>query len=195
MLRRWSRSRSRFFNRHQAQAGVTLIEVLVAVLLLSFGLLSLSVMLSYSVQMPKLSGYRAIATNLASSHIARILANPGGFANKKYQQPLHDAGWSFDAIALANCAYHDPCTESSLATMDDAAIRRAVRMALPAGDMLVNCDAANCSQGAYGNLWIVWQEPSSYAPLDATSSDNCPAQVKDSHANPKPRCLYVRFKL
>jgi hypothetical protein len=54
------------------QGGASLIEVLVAVLILSFGLLSLGAMLSLSVQMPKLSGFRTTATNIASDHIERI---------------------------------------------------------------------------------------------------------------------------
>ena len=57
----------------QQQRGATLIEVLVAVLILSFGLLSLGAMLSYAVQLPKLSGHRMIATNIASDHIERCL--------------------------------------------------------------------------------------------------------------------------
>jgi len=46
-----------------------------------------------------------------------------------------------------------------------------------------------------GNLWIVWQEPSTYAALDPSSSDNCPTQVTETYTDPRPRCLYVRFKL
>jgi len=179
----------------QPQAGASLIEVLVAILLLSLGMLSLGAMLSFAVQMPKVSGFRAIATNLASSHISRILANPVGFSEEKYQQPLHDSAWSFEGIDLANCAYNDPCTASSLAIMDDAEIRRAVRMALPAGDMLVSCDSPSCGLSSFGNLWIVWQEPFSHAALDPSSSDNCPSQAKEIYTDPKPRCLYVRFKL
>jgi Tfp pilus assembly protein PilV len=66
------------------QGGASLIEVLVAVLILSFGLLSLGAMLSLSVQMPKLSGFRTTATNIASDHIERIRANPDGFKNGAY---------------------------------------------------------------------------------------------------------------
>jgi type IV pilus assembly protein PilV len=46
-----------------------------------------------------------------------------------------------------------------------------------------------------GDLWIVWQEPSSFAALNPTGSDNCPSQVTDTYTDPKPRCLYVRFQL
>ena len=175
------------------QTGALLIEVLVAMLLLSFGMLSLGAMLSFSVQMPKLSGYRAVAVNLASSHIDRIRANPDGFNH--YKTPLGQTVWSFENIADKSCQYPN-CNAASLATMDDAATRQAVRMALPAGDMLVTCDTATCNKdSSYGNVWIVWQDPSIHAALDPSSSDNCSAEVTKIYTDPKPRCIYVRFKL
>ena len=174
------------------QNGASLIEVLVAMLLLSFGMLSLGAMLSFSVQMQKMSGYRAVAVNLASSHIDRIRTNPGGLED--YKKPLHEAAWSFANIDLKNCQYPN-CDATSLAAMEDAATRRAVRIALPAGDLLVTCDTTPCNEHSHGNLWIVWQEPSIHAVLDPSSSDNCPALVTRIYTDTKPRCVYVGFKL
>lgn len=179
-------------NRHH-QSGSSLIEVLVAILILSFGMLSLGAMLSFSVQAPKLSGYRATAANLASSHIERIRANPGEFQNGTYSSALSYDG-TFNSITLAPCSY-PACTAASLATMDIAATQQAVRIELPAGGMLVTCDTTPCNPNSYGNLWIVWQEPSTFAALNPTSSDNCPAQVTGTFTNPAPRCIYVRFKI
>ena len=178
-------------NRPQ-QTGALLIEVLVAMLLLSFGMLSLGAMLSFSVQMPKLSGYRALAVNLASSHIDRIRANPIGFND--YKTPLKETAWSFAEIESADCQYPS-CNAAKLATMDNAATRRAVRIALPAGNMLVTCDTATCSKDSHGNVWIVWQDPKLNAALDPSSSDNCSAEVTKIYTDPKPRCVYVGFKL
>jgi type IV pilus assembly protein PilV len=180
---------------HHTQAGASLIEVLVAILILSFGMLSLGAMLSFSVQLPKLSGYRATAANLASSHIERIRANAAGFADGFYIPPA--APLSYDGMLnippLAECTYPN-CNEATLATMDNAATNNAVRIELPAGGMLLTCDTTPCSSGSAGNLWIMWQEPSTYAALNPTDSDNCPTEVS-GFTNPKPRCLYVRFKL
>lgn len=174
------------------QTGALLIEVLVAMLLLSFGMLSLGTMLSFSVQMPKLSAYRAVAVNLASSHIDRIRANPAGFND--YKTPLNEIAWSFTEIESVDCQYPS-CDTAKLATMDDAATRRAVRIALPAGDMLVTCDKPTCSKDSHGNVWIVWQDPKLNAALDPSSSDNCSAEVTKIYTEPKPRCVYVGFKL
>jgi type IV pilus assembly protein PilV len=189
---------------HQTQLGASLIEVLVAILLLSFGMLALGGMMSFAVQAPKLSAYRATAANLAASHVERIRANPGGFGNPSgtntdsYTMDMSYDGTFYDSStnlpALADCTY-PLCTESTLATMDKAATNRAARMALPAGGMLMKCDASPCTKASYGNLWILWQEPSTVAILGA-SSDNCPTTESAwSALSPKPRCLYVRFKI
>lgn len=180
-------------RKNQFQRGGSLIEVLVAVLLLSLGMLSLGISLSFAVQMPKLSGYRATAINVAASHVERIRANPGGFFHDAYRTALSYDGTSND-IALSNCSYPS-CTEASLANMDNAASQRAARVLLPAGGMLVTCDSAPCGSNSYGNLWIVWQEPGNRGVLNAANSDNCPGQVTTTFVNPMPRCLYVRFKI
>ena len=187
-------------NNHQRQnqAGASLIEVLVAILLLSFGMLALGAMMSFAVQAPKLSAYRATAANLASSHVERIRANPSGFGANSYAMAMSYDGTFFSPStnlpALADCSYPN-CTASTLAAMDNAATNRAVHIELPAGGMLLTCDTSPCTKASYGNLWILWQEPSTVAALGA-SSDNCPtSDAAWSALNPKPRCLYVRFKV
>ena len=182
-------------NAGPRQSGASLIEVLVAILILSFGMLSLGAMMSFGVQLPKLSGYRATASSLASDYVERVRANPNAFTNNLYTAALNEtSAWSFSNIALSDCAY-PACTEATLATMDIQASRRTTRRALPAGDLMMKCDAAPCTQADYGNLWVVWQEPSTFAALNPTSSDNCPTEVTSVYTAPAPRCLYVRFKI
>lgn len=180
-------------RRSQRQSGASLIEVLVAILILSFGMLALGAMLSYSVQAPKLSAYRATAASLASAHVERIRANATGFASDNYTASLSYDG-SNTALSLNDCTYPD-CTVAALAAMDNAATKRAARAALPAGGMIMKCDVVLCTSASYGNLWIVWQEPSTASTLNAATSDNCPTEVTGSFTNPAPRCLYLRFKL
>jgi len=175
------------------ESGATLIEVLVAVLILSLGMLSLSSMTALTVQMPKLSGYRATAANIASSHIERIRANRLGFAGGHYDTASSYDGTFNPIVAAPPCDYPH-CDVSSLAEMDDATTKRAARVALPAGGVLTTCDPRPCNATSMGNVWIVWQEPKTRAWLDPFSSDNCPPSVTAAYANPRPRCLYARFK-
>ena len=174
-----------------SQTGASLIEVLVAILVLSFGMLALGVMLSFTIQMPKLSGYRSTAINLASSHIERIRANPTVFQSydDTITNPTH-TGWSFTQITPVNCYYPD-CSASTLATMDDTVTRQAVRNQLPGGDMYLTYDIS--SPNPHGGLWIVWQEPTSYAAFNPTTSDNCPPNISAAYI--KPRCIYLGFTL
>lgn len=196
------------FNPSSKQRGATLIEVLVAVLLLAFGLLAIGSMMAFAVQAPKLSAYRATASNLAASHVERMRANAGGFASDSYTSALNDASWSFATISAtsADCAYPN-CTETSLAAMDIQYARAAVRRELPAGDMEMWCStpgvnsltAVACTKATQGNLWIIWQEPSTNMLLGA-NSDFCPPDLTSTYTgyptSPTPaRCVYVRFKI
>lgn len=190
-------NRSSLRTPYLIQAGASLIEVLVAMTLLSFGMLSLAAMTSFAVQMPKLSGYRATAVNLAADYIDRMRANPTGFGNGGYDKP---SSYDSSHIALAMdesdaCSY-PACNATSISTMDNAVTKIAARAGLPAGGVLMSRDSnAGTASITEGNLWIMWQEPDARARLNAATSDNCPVDVANSHAGSKPRCLYVRFKL
>lgn len=179
------------------QSGASLIEVLIAILILSFGLLAMGGMLSWGVLMPKLASYRATATNLASSHIDAIRANPFGFQSDWYNAALNETtGWSSNAIALSgsNCSFTGTqCTAQTLATADTNIFRNAVRRDLPGGDIVVRCSTTPCTSASYGELWVIWKEPSSA--MDVSGSDDCPATAVSLYTNPKPRCLYVRFQI
>lgn len=181
-------------SRHSfRQSGASLLEVLVSILLLSFGMLALGAMMSFAVQLPKLAAFRANAANLANSHIERIRANPGAFRVGGYNSALNYDGTT-NPVTLTNCTYPS-CTEASLAVMDIRATQRAVREQLPAGGIMATCSTSPCTTGSYGNLWIVWQEPTTYASLNPANSDNCPAAVISTFTTPRPRCLYVRYKV
>ena len=169
------------------ESGATLVEVLVSVLILSLGMLSLSSMMAFAVQMPKLSGYRATAANIASSHVERMRANRDGFLAGDYATPLSYDG-SFAPLSPQPCAY-PTCTVSSLALMDDAATKQWARSVLPAGGVLTKCDPLPCTSASMGNIWIMWQEPKTRGWLDPTFSDSCPPEVTAAFVNPRPRCL------
>jgi type IV pilus assembly protein PilV len=163
------------------QLGASLLEVLVAILILSFGMLALSGMLAFSVQMPKLAAYRATATSLAAGHIERMRANPQGFALDDYKETMT---YNSTLPVVTACTYPS-CTPDTIAALDKNDTNQAVRKQLPVGGMR--------------DIWIIWQEPSTFAALDTATSDECPdptaAPTFSPFTAPKPRCLHVRFKL
>lgn len=178
-------------SRHQS--GSSLIEVMVSILLLSFGILAIALTMAYAVQMPKMSGYRSIAVDLANNYVERMRANPGALASYGAVATSYD-GTQTAIAAPAPCAYPS-CTSASLVTMDSQQIQSTARAELPAGGVFVSCDDSSgtaCSNG-FANVWIVWQQPDTFAALTAANSDNCPPGL--SPTTPQPRCLYARFKL
>jgi type IV pilus assembly protein PilV len=138
-------------NRYR-QAGSSLVEVLVAILLLSFGMLALGAMVSYTVQMPKLSGYRATAVNQASNHIERMRANLDGFSNRSYVKvSSYDGSLTKLSINSTEPCKYPLCDMSTLAMMDFEEMKVAVRAELPAGGLLM-LRAPNILSPTEGNL-------------------------------------------
>lgn len=170
--------------------GATLIEVLVAIVITSFGLLSIAAFLAYGTQLPKLAGYRAAASLIAQSYIERMRANVGAFQAGSYDENLSYDG-SFSVPSLNDCQYTDPCNPQTIAAMDKARTQQQLRMELPGGGMRLERDTSTGLSD--GNLWIFWREPNAFAGFDPVGSDNCPPQV--AAYDPAPRCLYFRFKL
>lgn len=175
------------------QLGASLLEVLVAILILSFGMLALSGMLAFSVQMPKLAAYRAAATSLAAGHIERMRANPEGFRLGSYAEAM-----TFNtALPVVIPCLFPMCTPASIAELDKNDTNLAIRRQLPEGGMRVICNGA-CT-GLDGDIWVVWQEPTTFASLNTDNTDECPdptvVPTFIAFVNPKPRCLHVRFKL
>lgn len=190
------------------QSGSSLIEVLVAVLILSFGMLALGGMLAYSIQAPKLAGYRATAAVLAASHVDRMRTNPADFdgttnSNGLYIEPMtygdglvydYDA-WCSGFLNTSTTASNNQCKSSQVAQSKFES-NRAIRQQLPGGGMRVIC-TGNCNSRE-GELWVMWLEPTSIGQL-TSSSDECPdasvAPTFVAFTSPVPRCLHIRFKL
>jgi len=189
-------------KKHNQQSGASLIEVLVAVLILSFGMLALGGMMAYAVQMPKLAGYRSTASTLANAYVERMRANRVGFDGDFYASTVAEPK-TFDvttpAVFAINgvgaiCTYaagdcEDPAavaapTGQKIAQMDAKDIlemMRGVKDALgnnPGGQlgllsgMRVTCNVA-CNTGE-GDLWIMWREPENLASFNFANSDECP---------------------
>ncbi len=185
-----------YLARFRPQRGATLIEVLVTILILSLGLLAMGAMMSYATLLPKFSGNRSVAVSTATNMIDRMRANSGtespSFSITSYNTTTFVASFVSSASLPAGSTCSFPaCTQASIAKMDIAIIQQQLQQQLsPAGITIAATDAANNE----GNLWVIWQEPSSFGSL-ATGSDNCPAAVAALGLSPAPRCVYMPFKL
>lgn len=173
----------------RAQNGSSLLEVLIAILILSFGLLSLGGIMSYAVQMPKISGNRATAVMLATDMIERIRANKDAFVNGSYTSTLSYDG-STSVTNPSTCSYPN-CTSATLATWDQAVFQQQLRLALPGGGYQI---LPTVTGATTGNLWVLWQEPATFGSFNTNASDNCPVSAA-GFTSPLPRCLYIPFAL
>ncbi|CAN5489438.1 N/A [soil metagenome] len=192
-------------KRPSRARGSTLIEVLVSVLLLSFGLLAMGAMQTYALAMSKTSGHRAMAAMLASEAADLIRANPSGLAAGGYEV----TGYLTDAVGVTAAKAEESkcnfpaCTPSTLSQYDVARLKARIRQELPNGGFQVTRPVtAGVTSTTEADLWLVWLEPKLFAhqssggTLDQAAEkefDNCPATAKDM--TPPPRCFYMRLAL
>lgn len=151
------------------QQGVTLIEVLVAILVLSFGLLGMLGLTANGIKMSSSSQYRTIAAQQLAAMADMINANP--YIVSKYSQPTSTA----DATCLSSsgCAHTSTTTaltDASYAKMpnNDYALWQAnvVRL-LPSGAGIICLDATpadgnsgnfECAGAGRPTIKICWNE-------------------------------------
>jgi type IV pilus assembly protein PilV len=182
-------------SRLHRQSGASLIEVLVSMLILAFGMLALGGMLSYAIQMPKLAGYRATAALIAANHVERMRANVDGFLNNQYTETLT---YQQNLPSGSLCDY-PTCNATSIAARDKYETQDTLKKELrPLAGMRVICESGNCALRR-GDIWIIWDEPSVFVGLDSATSDECPDPTVNptftAFTAPRPRCLHVRFAL
>jgi type IV pilus assembly protein PilV len=111
------------------QAGFTLMEVLIALLILSIGLLGLASLQTNGLRSNQMASMRTTATQLANDIADRMRANPTGVDAQSYVIATSDAD---PVIPVGEACEGTTCTSAQMATYDLAQWRGAVR-ALPGG--------------------------------------------------------------
>jgi type IV pilus assembly protein PilV len=181
---------------HRRQAGSSLLEVLIAILLMSFGMLALAGMQAYAVAAQKNAANRAIASALANELAELVRLNPAGFAAGNYDVSMMTTG---NAPEAEPCAYPNCTTPALLAAADLSSFQILVRSQLPLGGVELSRPGFSAKEA---DLWIIWQEA---GVLDNTrtnagttesaemQADNCSDTAK---ALPTlPRCFYMKVQL
>lgn len=190
------------------QSGVTLIEVLISMLLLAFGLLGIAGLFNFSVSSNTNASNRMSAALLASDYAEIVRANPNSLSDNKYDNILAAYNPNEAAIAtlptnlctfpncqsaIANSAYTSNATLRT-ERLDVEMFKNRVRAALPAG----NFQAQRVAGTNQIDIWILWAEGKGGNAADnETKSDNCPTSVSNQAPppDPYPRCLYTRVAL
>jgi len=186
--------------------GVALVEVLVAMLVVSAGVLAMAGLLATASRYGKTSEFRAVATLLASDMADRIRANkdalrsnvvPPGSATV-YNVTGDYSSWADEPNAPGACANVNECTAAELAARDIAEWSRSVFSNLPGGAGYVSVAQVGAPGGLRENfaadIWIAWLDPDADAGLPTqTDGNECPAGFQGS--DPQPRCAFFRVGL
>lgn len=116
------------------QRGVSLIEVLVAILIFSLGLIGLAGLLVMASQSNHSSYLRTQASFLAGNMADRMRANPVGIWNGNYDATDYPV-----TSADKTCGAGTPCTPSDLANHDKANWSRMLVGSLPNTSASIQC--------------------------------------------------------
>lgn len=187
--------RSTSHLRGRPQRGVTLIEVLVAMLVVSFGVLAVSGLMAAAARTGKTSEYRALATLLAADMTDRMRANKPAVKFGNYEMVDSYEVLTEPPAEAADCAIKNECTELELANIDKAEWERAIYFALPGGRGYVTFNAPDES----ADIWVAWLDPDAVkneakAGDEKGAHQECPPpfQTSGSTNDPQPRCMYFR---
>ena len=183
--------------RQFKQQGSSLLEVLISILLLSFGILALAGMQAYSIAAQKNAANRAIASALANELAELVRLNPAGLAAGNYDVALLTTD---GRPALTPCAFPNCTTPALLAAADLTSFQNRVRDQLPLGGVELSRPAFSTTQA---DIRILWEEAAVLNNMrpagggGAASAeqvvDNCSAAAKALAT--LPRCFYMKVQL
>ena len=108
------------------QSGFTMVEVLVALVVLAIGLLGIAALYLNSLQSGRTAIYRTEAINLASDLADRIRVN-------RTAQAAYAVVYTGTKVPVAACATVGSCTDIELATTDLANWKADLALRLPGG--------------------------------------------------------------
>ncbi|WP_165456722.1 type IV pilus modification protein PilV [Aquabacterium lacunae] len=178
---------------------MTMIEVLVALLLLSIGLLAMAGIQANSSRIQRTNEFRGAANELLQSFAEAVRANPSGAIAGNYN--FNDTGTAEPARPATLCQdVAVACTAATIAQADLFQIRQAIRRRLPEGNLFATyvAPAPGVNPTTSMSVWVYWtaQTESGNAPDDALWAgleDNCPAQV--AQLTPRRICVMHTISL
>jgi type IV pilus assembly protein PilV len=178
----------------RAQAGVSLIEVLVAVLVVALGILAMLAMQVNAVKFTKSSEIRTMGAMLASDLADRMRANRAGFVSDSYLlNNQYSTSFTADTTSAQQCSTTTKqCLSDELAKSDLADWLQSVHQALPNGSAWIS---SVDKQDNAVDIWLVWREASEGSTPAGRNSDECPSNMLPANMTPAPRCMYFHINL
>jgi len=184
--RRVWRARARSF-------GFSLVEVLVAMLVVAMGILALAALLQASTRYARMSELRSSATLLANDIADRMRANSvGAQLGPLGYDAVEKVFPTTVAAAHAACTSDAPCGPTDLAKADLADWTARVRATLPKGSVWIQFRAGKAPAPDSLDVWVGWADPLTLPSSISTdrSGTECPPGWKA--ADPSVRCVYLQ---
>ncbi len=176
--------------------GFSLVEVLVAMVVVALGILALAGLLQAATRYSRMSELRSTAVLLANDIADRIRANPIGAAIGAGGYDFVDNAFpSATAAPHAACTRESPCGPADRAGADLAEWTARVRASLPKGSAQLHFHVGAAPAPDYMDVWVGWADALTLAPgLSADRSGaECPARWRA--AEPSVRCVYLQVAL
>lgn len=166
------------------QRGSSLIEVLVAMLLLSFSVLAMTSLQAHALQHSHSTDSRARATLLGHDLADRMRSNVPADGDWRAYELTALATTSDHSEGLpSDCTGSTPCTFTEMAAADLSGWQQQLTQSLPNGRGYVR------PVGKQADIWVLWEDPDESG---AQAHDLCPAGlIIAAHT----RCLYLRIAL
>ncbi len=149
------------------QKGVSLLEVLISVLVLSVGLLGLGGLQLYSLKGSNDAHFRTIASLLASDLGDRIRINPEGVALGSYELSESQSTSLCDNTTIKLCSGSTTCSAAELADFDLYQIACGVKSGsnkslgmknlLPSATLSINC-SGSCDSSVEHIITFKWEQ-------------------------------------
>jgi len=177
------------------EAGFSLVEVLVAMFVVSIGILALAALLQGAMRYSKMGELRATATLLANDIADRIRANPTGVTTGTGYD-LTPTAWPAPLVApAAACTRATPCSPGGLAHADLSAWTARLRATLPDGSAYVRYHPASGAAGRSVDVWVGWRDPGTLPALVPTerAGTECPPAWGGTDSS--VRCIHLQVGL
>lgn len=156
-----SRRRSTPLVERRSQMGFSLIEVMITIVIVSFGLLGLAGMMFSSVTAGQVSMSRSVAVNLSNEMADRIRTNWKGLQEGAYDD-VEESDYAGDAACATTCVSGE-CEPETQAVLDICLWKKQVGRLLPGGTASIavsegNLSCATPSEVCSFNVTINWNE-------------------------------------
>ena len=180
--------------------GATLIEVLVAIFLLTVGLLAMAALTVNATNYNKMTQIRGVGTMLVNDYAERARANIFGFDRQGYKTSTINGTLATPTLPSVNNT--EATAADEMAAYDQAEWLQEVARRLPKGSAYVTVEVPTAA-GDRGlramNVWITWQEQDSQMALMNTSPVACPAAAFATGASTAvkngTRCMFFRVAI